>query len=804
LNIRNLYSSLSNNNIFYSKETLASEHSKKETPASELSKQESFGKWPGKEKLVIILNHFLGIPENCELISQFGESILKCTKKKLWCCNNGSILKMEIFKWSYGKRVFTWDKKIHYGGTISLDGKSYTLIAKSCLQLNLNLSEKDSTQRSGTSFSFEASQEVNNDRFLTIGTNYFFLPTSTFDYHYKNFSAQELFSLVSYAKEKFSKEHFVWLRPLLENLFPGKLNFKGHTMSFNACKKSIDTLQFIHEKVENSKDFLNLFIDLGKESARIGENINSIFSFLCENDLLQKDLEWIKSFALVSTYSTYKESHDKFLASMSLKDLNLCQKLLDVSGQVRCETTPLYSLLSEMNSLQKDPEWVEAIVQILILSQPEDSHGKTLMGLSTTEIIEFSQFCLPLLINVHENNLSPHSSIIFEFLLRTPPEKRKIARDCLNIWHRSKLCDNSWDDNKEKNFESLDYLSNLSVENSQRLFELTQKTNCYMGSSHVTEMLLTLKNFADSELPEMLDAMEVMNRARLDEGGFAPFLRFFSKCTPEKRPFIIEHFLLALKLQPFQDSQENFVDRFSWGNVSSRLKPIAFHLELSGYLEKLDPKVQVELLQWLNSSLNIGDLGHIKSTLKAANRFFDTNLSQVEAAKVLNALWRFSDGCQMPIGRLLHFFADLFTHYLSEPVEVKALDLFYFKSLQVISSLIDISFPCEDHQKHITEWFKHYVDEKKLSFEKISDVLEFWGRSSYAFFGISMHADQSIIKKAYKKSLLKFHPDKQNVAEEVAQEKTHLIITAYKDLKDPETRKLYDQDLQTKITALFL
>ncbi|MDY2812494.1 MAG: J domain-containing protein [Dorea sp.] len=65
-------------------------------------------------------------------------------------------------------------------------------------------------------------------------------------------------------------------------------------------------------------------------------------------------------------------------------------------------------------------------------------------------------------------------------------------------------------------------------------------------------------------------------------------------------------------------------------------------------------------------------------------------------------------------------------------------------------------------------------------------------RDYYEILGVSRDADESTIKKAYRKVAKKYHPD-TNAGNERAAEKFKEATEAYTVLSDPEKRKLYDQ-----------
>jgi len=67
------------------------------------------------------------------------------------------------------------------------------------------------------------------------------------------------------------------------------------------------------------------------------------------------------------------------------------------------------------------------------------------------------------------------------------------------------------------------------------------------------------------------------------------------------------------------------------------------------------------------------------------------------------------------------------------------------------------------------------------------------GKDYYAVLGLNKDASQDDIRKAYRKSALKWHPDKNQDNKEEAAEKFKDIAEAYDVLSDPEKKKIYDQ-----------
>ncbi|GJQ10790.1 hypothetical protein GpartN1_g2581.t1 [Galdieria partita] len=66
------------------------------------------------------------------------------------------------------------------------------------------------------------------------------------------------------------------------------------------------------------------------------------------------------------------------------------------------------------------------------------------------------------------------------------------------------------------------------------------------------------------------------------------------------------------------------------------------------------------------------------------------------------------------------------------------------------------------------------------------------GKDYYAILGVDKNADDSALKKAYRKLAVKWHPDKNPNNKEFAEKKFKEISEAYQVLSDPEKRKIYD------------
>jgi len=67
------------------------------------------------------------------------------------------------------------------------------------------------------------------------------------------------------------------------------------------------------------------------------------------------------------------------------------------------------------------------------------------------------------------------------------------------------------------------------------------------------------------------------------------------------------------------------------------------------------------------------------------------------------------------------------------------------------------------------------------------------GKDYYAILGVGRDADDKVIKSAYRKLAMKYHPDRNPGKEKEANEKFKEINEAFAVLGDPEKRKQYDQ-----------
>src|SRR5271170_7311069 len=65
-------------------------------------------------------------------------------------------------------------------------------------------------------------------------------------------------------------------------------------------------------------------------------------------------------------------------------------------------------------------------------------------------------------------------------------------------------------------------------------------------------------------------------------------------------------------------------------------------------------------------------------------------------------------------------------------------------------------------------------------------------RDYYEVLGVSKEADDEVIKKAYRKLAMQYHPDR-NVGDDDAELKFKECAQAYEVLRDPEKRRRYDR-----------
>ncbi|GCE13638.1 J domain-containing protein [Tengunoibacter tsumagoiensis] len=69
----------------------------------------------------------------------------------------------------------------------------------------------------------------------------------------------------------------------------------------------------------------------------------------------------------------------------------------------------------------------------------------------------------------------------------------------------------------------------------------------------------------------------------------------------------------------------------------------------------------------------------------------------------------------------------------------------------------------------------------------------------YTLLGIPTDASTEVIKKAFKRLALRYHPDVYKGSD--AEEKTRLLLLAYQTLSDPERRRSYDRSLGQTTTS---
>jgi curved DNA-binding protein CbpA len=67
------------------------------------------------------------------------------------------------------------------------------------------------------------------------------------------------------------------------------------------------------------------------------------------------------------------------------------------------------------------------------------------------------------------------------------------------------------------------------------------------------------------------------------------------------------------------------------------------------------------------------------------------------------------------------------------------------------------------------------------------------GKDFYDILGLSRGANESEIKKAYRKLAMKWHPDKNQDNKDFAEKKFKAVSEAYEVLSDPKKKDLYDQ-----------
>ncbi|KAG2186324.1 hypothetical protein INT43_002762 [Umbelopsis isabellina] len=70
--------------------------------------------------------------------------------------------------------------------------------------------------------------------------------------------------------------------------------------------------------------------------------------------------------------------------------------------------------------------------------------------------------------------------------------------------------------------------------------------------------------------------------------------------------------------------------------------------------------------------------------------------------------------------------------------------------------------------------------------------------SFYDILGVSQKASTSEIKQSFQKLVLQHHPDKQAPSLSADEEHIHQLLKAWKVLRDPESRRAYDQVIKSQ------
>lgn len=87
---------------------------------------------------------------------------------------------------------------------------------------------------------------------------------------------------------------------------------------------------------------------------------------------------------------------------------------------------------------------------------------------------------------------------------------------------------------------------------------------------------------------------------------------------------------------------------------------------------------------------------------------------------------------------------------------------------------------------------KHFLFLSLILFVAYFEVIQ-CAEDYYQILGVPRNADDAVIKKAFKKLSLKYHPDKNKNNEEFAKQQFVKVATAYETLIDPEKREIYNQ-----------
>ena len=81
-------------------------------------------------------------------------------------------------------------------------------------------------------------------------------------------------------------------------------------------------------------------------------------------------------------------------------------------------------------------------------------------------------------------------------------------------------------------------------------------------------------------------------------------------------------------------------------------------------------------------------------------------------------------------------------------------------------------------------------------------MANFSARNYYDLLGVAHDATPDEIQAAFHKASLEEHPDRSEYSRDIAYERWHWVLEAYKTLRDPDRRAEYDEELSHLDSAI--